>query len=69
MSVQQDIVFRLPSEIIMEILRRIPQRQLRRLQKELKEEVTSVSAEHLLGLTGIASVGGDALFDTERVWG
>jgi len=68
MAVQQDIVFRLPLEIIMEILRRIPQRQLKELQNRFKEDVKSVPAERLLKLTGIVSIGGDAVSDTERVW-
>ncbi len=66
---KQAITLKLPSEVIMEILRRIPQKQWKGLQEGAKKELKSVSAEHLLGLTGIASVGGYALFDTERVWG
>jgi hypothetical protein len=65
----KDIAIKLPSELIMEILRRIPRRQLEEIQKEIKkEDVKSVPAEHLLKLTGIASIGGDALKDTEKVW-
>ncbi|MDI6793132.1 MAG: hypothetical protein QME81_09735 [bacterium] len=53
-----------------EMLRRIPRRELEKIQKEIKtKEVKSVPAERLLRLTGIASIGGDAVKDTERMWG
>ncbi len=64
-----DITLKIPSEVIMKILRRIPQRQLRELQGKIqREEVKSVPAGYLLKLAGIASIGGDAVKDTEEVW-
>lgn len=64
----KDVAVRLPSEVIIEILRRVPRWKLKKLQTVLKKEVKSVPAGQLLNLTGIASIGGDALSDTERVW-
>ncbi len=64
-----DITLKIPSEIIIKILRRIPRKQLRELQQKIqREEVRSVPAGDLLKLAGIASIGGDAVKDTEEVW-
>jgi len=62
---------RLPLSVIREILRHIPREEIERLQKGFfeKKEIMSVSADHLLRLTGIASIGRDAVEDTERIWG
>lgn len=60
----------LPLRVIKEILRHIPREEIEKLQKGfMKKEPKSVSADHLLRLTGIASIGGDAVEDTERIWG
>jgi len=64
-----DITLKIPSELIMKILRRIPGNQLRELQEKIQgEKVRSVPAGNLLKLAGIASIGGDAVKDTEEVW-
>ncbi|MCD6101155.1 MAG: hypothetical protein J7K33_11315 [Candidatus Marinimicrobia bacterium] len=63
----QEITLKLPIKVIMEILRRVPRKELEKLQRETRE-VKSVPASHLTKLVGIASIGGDALEDTERVW-
>ena len=61
---------RLPLTVIREILRHIPREEIEKLQKGfMKKEPKSVSADHLLRLTAIATVGGDAVEDTERIWG
>ena len=64
----KNIVFKFPSRVITEMLRQIPKRELEKLQRESKREIVSVPSAHLLKLTGITSIGGDALADTERVW-
>ena len=64
-----DITLKIPSELIMKILRRIPRNQLKELQEKIQgEKVRSVPAGNLLKLAGIASIGGDAVKDTEEVW-
>lgn len=59
----------LPIRIIKEIFRYVPPEDIERIQKEMKrKEVVSSPAGRLLKLKGIASIGGDALEDTERIW-
>jgi|LGVE01.1.fsa_nt_gb hypothetical protein len=61
---------RLPLRIIKDILRNIPPRELAVLQKDsLRGAVKSAPATNLLKLDGIVAVGGDALEDTEKIWG
>ena len=60
----------LPIRVIKEILRYVPRDEIEKIQKGLtKMEIKSAPADHLLSLKGIASIGGDAVEDTERIWG
>ena len=63
----KEITLKLPTKVIMEILRRVPLKELEKLRR-VRREVKSVPASRLAKLVGIASIGGDALEDTERVW-
>ena len=60
----------LPIRLIKEILRYVPPEEMESVQKGLIiKKIISAPAEHLLSPKGIASIGGDALEDTERIWG
>ena len=65
----KEITIKLPIRVIKEILRHIPREELERLQKGVpKRKIKSVSADYLLKLDGITSIGGDAVEETERIW-
>lgn len=65
----EEITIKLPLELIKQILRRVPPKELEKLRKKpRKREIKSVSADHLLKLAGIVAIGGNAMEDTERVW-
>jgi len=60
---------KLPIRLIKDILHCMPPKEAEKLLKAaLKKEVKSVSAVHLVKLDGIASIGGDAVKDTEALW-
>lgn len=64
-----EITIKVPLELIKEILRRVPHAELEKLQKRpRKRKINSVPADHLLKLTGIIAIGGNAMEDTEKVW-
>ena len=64
-----EVTIRLPISVIKEMLRRLPREELKKLQTGiLNRKVKSLSADALLRLDGIASIGGDALEDTEKIW-
>jgi len=65
----KEITIRLPIRVIKEILDRVPREELKKLQAGIPtRKVKSVSADSLLKLDGIASIGGDAIEDTEKIW-
>jgi len=60
---------KLPIRVIKEILHCMPRKEAEKLLKaSVKKEVKSISAAHLGQLDGIASIGGDAVKDTEAAW-
>ncbi len=61
----EEITIKLPLELIKQILRRVPAKELEKLRKK---EIKSVPADYLLKLAGIVAIGGNAMEDTERVW-
>ncbi len=62
----------LPEEKLIEAFRRLPAKQrlelLKKLQALAERELRSVPANTLYALTGIVSLGGDALADTEVIY-
>ena len=65
----KEITIKLPIRLIKEILNHIPREEVERLQGlSFKRDVKSVSADYLLKLDGIASIGGNAVEDTETIW-
>ena len=64
----KEITIRVPIWLIREMLRRVHLEELKKLQTGiLPRKVKSVSADVLLRLDGIASIGGDAIENTEKI--
>ena len=65
----EEITIKLPLELIKQILRCVPAKELEKLRKgRQKKEIKSMPAAYLLDLAGIVDIGGNAMEDTERVW-
>lgn len=68
----EEVSVKLPKRILLELLRRIPRKELEGLIQETKGkpqfEPVRVDPQSLDKLTGIVSVGGDALHDTEAIY-
>jgi hypothetical protein len=65
----EEITIKLPLELIKQILRHVPAKELEKLRKgPRKKEIKSMPADYLLELAGIVAIGGNAMEDTERVW-
>jgi len=64
------VLIKIPEETLLEVIRCVPQKDLERLIREVKGKVTPVrvDAHELDMLTGIISVGGDAIEDTEAIY-
>lgn len=63
----KEITLKLLIKVLREILRRLPREELKKIERELIE-VKSIPASRLTKLAGIASIGGNAITDTESVW-
>jgi hypothetical protein len=68
----EELTVRFPKRVILELLRQIPKEQLEELIQESREKAQlkpiRVAPESLDILTGLSSVGGDAVQDTETVY-
>jgi len=66
------ITVELPEELLLEALRKLPLERRRalvsKLEGELRIQARSVPAAALDKLTGLISMGGDALEDSERLY-
>ena len=62
----------LPDDLLMEAVRRLPVRQrealLRKLQRLVGPSLRSIPAQQMGSLTGLVSLGGDAVLDTEDLY-
>jgi len=63
----KEITIKLPIKVVEEILRRVPREELGKIERR-KHTIKSVPVRKLTKLIGIASLGGDALKDTEKIW-
>jgi hypothetical protein len=68
----EELTVRLPKHLLFEFLRQIPRKELDMLIQEIpgksQLEPVRVPSQSLDKLTGLISVGGDALQDTEAIY-
>lgn len=68
----EELTVRLPKQMLLDLLRQVPRKELESLIREItgksQLEPVRVPSQSLDKLTGLISVGGDALQDTEAIY-
>lgn len=68
----EELTVRLPKQMLLDLLRQVPRKELESLLREItgksQLEPVRVPSQSLDKLTGLISVGGDALQDTEAIY-